>query len=64
MIWAPTAGPSPYFDYPRIPGHEFSAEVIEADQRQCLWDQEKGMIVTCNPYFNCGRCHFLPAPAL
>lgn len=21
-----------YFDYPRIPGHEFSAEVIEADE--------------------------------
>ena len=24
-----------YFDYPRIPGHEFSAEVIEADESGC-----------------------------
>lgn len=23
-----------YFDYPRIPGHEFSAEVIEADENK------------------------------
>lgn len=45
-----------YFDYPRIPGHEFSAEIVEADE-----DNEQGlrpgMIVTCNPYFNCGRCY-------
>ena len=45
-----------YFDYPRIPGHEFSAEIIEADE-----DNEQGlrpgMIVTCNPYFNCGHCY-------
>ena len=26
-----------YFDYPRIPGHEFSAEVIEADEKQRVW---------------------------
>lgn len=45
-----------YFDYPRIPGHEFSAEVIEVDRgnEQGL---EPGMIVTCNPYFNCGHCY-------
>lgn len=45
-----------YFDYPRIPGHEFSAEIIEVDE-----DNEQGlkpgMIVTCNPYFNCGHCY-------
>lgn len=44
-----------YFDYPRIPGHEFSAEIVEID------DNDKGlkpgMIVTCNPYFNCGGCY-------
>ena len=28
-----------YFDYPRIPGHEFSAEVIEADENNEIWDQ-------------------------
>ncbi len=44
-----------YFDYPRIPGHEISAEIVEID------DNDKGlkpgMVVTCNPYFNCGHCY-------
>ena len=44
-----------YFDYPRIPGHEFSAEVIEADENN-EYGIKPGMIVTCNPYFNCGHC--------
>lgn len=44
-----------YFDYPRIPGHEFSAEIVEiGDNGQGL---RPGMIVTCNPYFNCGHCY-------
>ena len=44
-----------YFDYPRIPGHEFSAEIVEIDDN----DQglKPGMVVTCNPYFNCGHCY-------
>ena len=45
-----------YFDYPRIPGHEFSAEVIEADENN-EYGIKAGMIVTCNPYFNCGHCY-------
>lgn len=45
-----------YFDYPRIPGHEFSAEVIEADENN-PYGIKPGMIVTCNPYFNCGHCY-------
>ena len=45
-----------YFDYPRIPGHEFSAEVIEADEDN-EYGIKPGMIVTCNPYFNCGHCY-------
>lgn len=44
-----------YFDYPRIPGHEFSAEIVEIDENE--YGLEKGMIVTCNPYFNCGSCY-------
>lgn len=44
-----------YFDYPRIPGHEFSAEIVEIDENE--YGLEKGMIVTCNPYFNCGHCY-------
>lgn len=45
-----------YFDYPRIPGHEFSAEVIEVDEDN-EYGIKPGMIVTCNPYFNCGHCY-------
>ena len=44
-----------YFSYPRIPGHEFSAEIVEIDENE--YGLEKGMIVTCNPYFNCGHCY-------
>ena len=44
-----------YFDYPRIPGHEFSAEILEVGENS--YGLKKGMIVTCNPYFNCGSCY-------
>lgn len=45
-----------YFSYPQIPGHEFSAEVIEvnSDKNEEI---KKGMIVVCNPYFNCNKCY-------
>ncbi len=48
-------GNQPFTTYPRIPGHEFSAEIIE------ILENDKGFkagdIVTCNPYFNCGGCY-------
>ena len=44
-----------YFDYPRIPGHEFSAEIVEIDEENA-YGLKEGMIVTCNPYYNCGKC--------
>lgn len=44
-----------YFDYPRIPGHEFSAEIVEIDEN--AHGLKPGMIVTCNPYFNCSDCY-------
>ena len=48
-------GNQPFTTYPRIPGHEFSAEIVE------IPENEKGLkagdIVTCNPYFNCGNCY-------
>jgi 2-desacetyl-2-hydroxyethyl bacteriochlorophyllide A dehydrogenase len=44
-----------YASYPRIPGHEFSAQIIEVDQNS--YGLHKGMIVTCNPYFNCQSCY-------
>ena len=44
-----------YFEYPRIPGHEFSAEIIEIDDNDEGF--KPGMIVTADPYFNCGSCY-------
>lgn len=48
-------GNQPFTTYPRIPGHEFSAEIVEiADNERGL---KAGDYVTCNPYFNCGTCY-------
>ncbi|WP_392563112.1 zinc-binding alcohol dehydrogenase family protein [Orbus sturtevantii] len=44
-----------YASYPRIPGHEFSAEVVEVGENEL--GIKKGMVVTANPYFNCGKCY-------
>jgi 2-desacetyl-2-hydroxyethyl bacteriochlorophyllide A dehydrogenase len=47
-----------YFSYPRTPGHEFSAEIIDIDEIDAnATGLKKGMIVTGNPYFNCGKCY-------
>jgi len=48
-------GKSPYVSYPRVPGHEFSAQIVEIDDNDL--GLEPGMVVTCNPYFNCGHCY-------
>ena len=44
-----------YFSYPRTPGHEFSAEIVEIDGNDR--GLKPGMVVVCNPYFNCGECY-------
>lgn len=48
-------GNQPFTTYPRIPGHEFSAEIA------AIHENDRGLkvgdIVTCNPYFNCGDCY-------
>lgn len=44
-----------YFSYPRTPGHEFSAEIVEVNDND--YGLKPGMVVTCNPYFNCGECY-------
>ena len=48
-------GNQPFTTYPRIPGHEFSAEIVS------IPDNDRGLkpgdIVTANPYFNCGTCY-------
>lgn len=44
-----------YASYPRIPGHEFSAQIVEIGENDRGF--KKGDIVTCNPYFNCKECY-------
>ena len=46
-------GTQPYFNYPRILGHELSAELMESDGAPGFVAGEK---VTIIPYFNCGKC--------
>ena len=48
-------GTSAYVSYPRIPGHEFSAEIVEIGENNS--NLKVGDKVTCNPYFNCGTCY-------
>lgn len=48
-------GNQPFTTYPRIPGHEFSAEIVEIPENDR--GLKKGDIVTCNPYFNCKTCY-------
>jgi 2-desacetyl-2-hydroxyethyl bacteriochlorophyllide A dehydrogenase len=48
-------GNQPFTTYPRIPGHEFSAQIVEIDINDS--GLKAGDIVTANPYFNCGRCY-------
>jgi len=49
------SGNQPFTTYPRIPGHEFSAEIMQIEENKL--DLKVGMIVTANPYFNCGKCY-------
>ena len=44
-----------YAVYPNIPGHEFSAKILEIPENDA--GLKPGMIVTANPYFNCGSCY-------
>ena len=48
-------GNQPFTTYPRVPGHEFSARIVD------IPENDKGLkpgdIITCNPYFNCGKCY-------
>lgn len=48
-------GNQPFTTYPRIPGHEFSAQIVSIPENDK--GLKEGDIVTCNPYFNCGSCY-------
>src|SRR6187402_413246 len=45
-------GTQPYFNYPRILGHEIAAKFVEGDATEF----SPGDNVTVMPYFNCGSC--------
>jgi 2-desacetyl-2-hydroxyethyl bacteriochlorophyllide A dehydrogenase len=46
-------GTQPFFNYPRILGHELAGEIVEKDGAP---DFSIGEAVTFIPYFNCGTC--------
>ena len=46
-------GTQPFFNYPRILGHELAGEIVETDD---VNDFTLGEAVTIIPYFNCGHC--------
>ena len=46
-------GTQPYFNYPRILGHELAGDLIEADGAS---EFVPGEPVTFIPYFNCNKC--------
>lgn len=48
-------GNQPFTTYPRIPGHEFSAEIVSIPENEM--GLKAGDLVTANPYFNCGSCY-------
>lgn len=47
------AGRQPFFDYPRIIGHELAGEVVQTPAGSRL---REGQVVTVNPYLSCDRC--------
>lgn len=47
-------GRNPLVSYPRIPGHEVSATILEVDNG--AHDLAVGMQVTLAPYTSCGKC--------
>jgi 2-desacetyl-2-hydroxyethyl bacteriochlorophyllide A dehydrogenase len=47
-------GTQPYFNYPRILGHELAGELTDADGAEGF---SPGDAVTFIPYYHCGQCH-------
>ena len=48
-------GKFPFFDYPRIPGHELGVEVLEVGEG--VSNVRPGDRCSVEPYLNCGECH-------
>ncbi|MGC2636948.1 MAG: zinc-binding alcohol dehydrogenase family protein [Acidobacteriaceae bacterium] len=49
------AGRNPLVSYPRIPGHEIAAKIVETGA-ECPDAWQAGMAVTVLPYSQCGEC--------
>ena len=47
-------GKFPFFDYPRIPGHELGVEVVEVGEG--VTNVKAGFRCSVEPYINCGEC--------
>ena len=48
-------GKFPFFDYPRIPGHELGVEILEVGEG--VKNVKLGDRCSVEPYLNCGQCH-------
>ena len=48
-------GKFPFFDYPRIPGHELGVEILEVGEG--VKNVKPGDRCSVEPYLNCGQCH-------
>ena len=48
-------GKFPFFDYPRIPGHELGVEVLEVGEG--VENVKPGDLCSVEPYLNCGECY-------
>jgi 2-desacetyl-2-hydroxyethyl bacteriochlorophyllide A dehydrogenase len=48
-------GKNPMVEYPRVPGHEISAEIMETGE-EVPEQFSAGQMVTVVPYTNCGEC--------
>ena len=47
-------GRNPLVSYPRVPGHEIAATIVEMSERHSVFTE--GMDVTLSPYSHCGGC--------
>ena len=48
-------GKFPFFDFPRIPGHELGVEVVEVGDG--VMNVKAGDRCSVEPYMNCGECY-------
>ena len=48
-------GKFPFFDFPRIPGHELGVEVVEVGEG--VTNVKPGDACSIEPYMNCGECY-------